>query len=58
MIVMEKLNDMEYSTLCEMLERAWDKFNGRNERTAFKNCLQFCKRRGISEVEFWDWVND
>ena len=55
---MEKLNDMEYSTLCDMLEKAWDKFNGRNEKTAFRNCLQFCKRRGISESEFWDWVND
>ena len=55
------LTDKENEKLMELTNEGWDKYyeKGReNERTAFRKAFQFCARRGISEKEFWDWVND
>lgn len=55
------LSDTEYETLCTLTDEGWDHYyeNGReNTRTAFRKAFAFCARRGISEADFWAWVND
>lgn len=53
----DKLNDYEYDRLCELFEHAMDRYTGKNETTAFKSCMTFCKRHNISAEEFWIWVD-
>ena len=55
------LTDSEYKKLIALMNEGFDILyeHGReNWRTAFRKAFQFCARRGISEEEFWAWVDD
>lgn len=57
----EMLTESEFTTLITLKEGGFDKYFANfhnNMRTALRKAIRFCENHGISEEEFWEWVND